>query len=154
RSGLGEIPEPLVHLPYNGKNAVHARIRLAAEEVLDHALAGPEAVVDRTPAKALLAQATVDAAAVVGGEVRAGPPGRLVDREVGRGGEGRHDAAQPKAARTVGPQVESHPFQPSCVGWVDAGLADRTGHRGRLRCAVLAAVARAGAAAAARAAQG
>jgi len=80
----------------------------AAEGGLGDLLAGAEAVVDGTAGKALLAQPAVDAAAEVaraGGEVRAGLPGRLVDGEVGRGGQGRRDAAQPEAARAVGVQA-------------------------------------------------
>ena len=70
------------------------------------ALAGAEAVEHRAAGKTAVPQLRVDAATEVLAQVRARHPGRLVDGEVGGGGERRRHAAEPGAARAVsiGPQ--------------------------------------------------
>src|SRR6185312_11574030 len=72
---------------------------------LGELLAGAEAVEHLAAGEPALPQLRVDAAAEVLTQVRARAPGGLVDREVGRGGERRRDAAEACAARAVRPQV-------------------------------------------------
>lgn len=74
---------------------------LSAEGDLGGLLPCAEAVVDRAALKALLPQAGVDAAAEVRLKVGASLSGGFVDREISRGREGRHDAAQSEAALAV-----------------------------------------------------
>src|SRR4051794_1707004 len=114
---LGQVPEHLVQLPQNredgelrGREVRALPPGPAAERDLGELLAGAEAVEHLAAREAPLAQLGVDAAAEVLPQVRAGPAGRLVDREVRRCGERRGDAAEPRAAGTVGAQVRP------CVG--------------------------------------
>jgi hypothetical protein len=110
---LSQVPEHLVQLPHDREDREHLlggrRVRppVASEERdLGDLLAGAEAVVDDAAGEAFRPEARVDRTAQVALEVRTGHVGRLVDREVRRRREGRHDAAQREAVRAVRSQAE------------------------------------------------
>src|SRR5581483_11831626 len=108
----------------------------AAEGVLGHLLAGAEAVEDGAAGEAVLTQPGVDGAAEPGVQVQARRPGGLVDREVGRDGEGQRDTAQAEAVRAVAAKIPGHTltvaaarrtedYVPCMLGIVNAPLSGR-----------------------------
>lgn len=68
-----------------------------------------EAVINRTTSKAQLPEVSVNAAAEVRLQVRAGLAGVFVDREVGRSCVGQCDTAQAEAILAVRLQTEGIP---------------------------------------------
>ena len=76
-----------------------------AEGDLGDLLAGAEAVEDRAAGEPAVAQLAWMPQRKSSRRFGHGRPGGLVDREVGRRGERRRDAAEAGAARAVGPQV-------------------------------------------------
>ena len=136
---LAQVREHLVHPPHHRQHGRHlAEVVVlppgrAAVRHLRHLLPGPEAVEDRAPRPAALAQVRVDGAAVVLGELRAGHPARLVGAEAGRAGVRQQHAAQREAARAVGRELR--------LGGAPGQQVERSGrHR-----AILAAAPRTGA---------
>src|SRR5215471_834434 len=98
-------------LPHDGEHPVHLRCGprvLApvppAERDLGNLLAGAEAVIRGAAWKALSPEIVVNAAPKAGLQVRAGMPGGLIDREIGRSGERWCDTAQSEAACAVSTQ--------------------------------------------------
>src|SRR5262249_15820660 len=109
----GQVPQQLMKLPHDREHLVHLRCGLwvlspvpPAERDLGNLLAGAEAVIRGAAGKALPPEAFVNAAPEAGLPMRAGMPGGLIDREIGRRGERRRDAAQSETAPAVSTQDE------------------------------------------------
>jgi hypothetical protein len=128
RQCLSQVPQQFMELPHDREHLEHLlgdSRRLApvlpAEGGLCDLLPRAEAVVNGTPPEPLWPEAIVNGTAEVLSQVRAGPPGVLVDGEVRRDREGRHDTAQPEAALTVSTQTQTMVAGHGCCGLARMG---------------------------------
>ena len=109
--GLGQVPEQPVQVAHHGEDREHLVGDLgygapvpATEGHLGDPLAGAEAVVHGAAREPARPEVRVDAAAEVVAQVGARRSGRFRQREVSRGDERGHDAAEPEAPRAVSAQ--------------------------------------------------
>ena len=106
-----QVPQQLMKLPHDRERRKHLRRRLRvlapvppSEGDLGNLLAGAEAVIHGATRETVLPEVVMYAAPEVCSQVGTGMPGRLVDREIGRRGERRCNAAQPETSPAVSPQ--------------------------------------------------
>jgi len=106
-----QVPQQLMKLPHDREHGKHLRGRLRvlvpvppSEGDLGNLLAGAEAVIYGAAREPVPSEVVMDAAPEVCSQMGTGMPGRLVDREIGRRGERRCNAAQPETPAAVSPQ--------------------------------------------------